>query len=63
MVTFQQFDSGKCSFTAFPICALGWTWMKRLFGDFVLRTVAVSARKNTLNNMERLRKASKNLDH
>ena len=31
MVTYQKLDSGDCTFTVRPNCALGWIWMKRLF--------------------------------
>ena len=31
MVVYQRLDSGDCTFTVQPNCALGWVWMKRLF--------------------------------
>ena len=31
MVEYQKLDSGDCTFTVQPNCALGWVWMKRLF--------------------------------
>ena len=31
MVTYQRLDSGDRIFTVYPNCALGWSWMRRLF--------------------------------
>lgn len=42
MVTYQQHDSGKCSFTIQPNCAFGWTRMKYLFLFFLACTAAVA---------------------
>ena len=43
MVSYQQFESGKCAFTVSPNCSLGWAWMKRLFVFFALCLAGVSA--------------------
>ena len=31
MVLIEQLHGGDCAFTVQPNCALGWTWMKRVF--------------------------------
>jgi len=43
MVTYQQFETGKCAFTVSPNCSLGWVWMKRVFLFFALCLATVTA--------------------
>ncbi len=42
MLTYQQFDSGECSLTISPNCALGWSRMKYLFLFFFACTSLVA---------------------
>ena len=43
MVTYRELDAGDCTFTVLPNCALGWTWMKRLFLFLTACIAAVAA--------------------
>ncbi len=43
MVTYQQLDSGECTFTVRPNCALGWARMKYLFLFLTACIAAVAA--------------------
>jgi uncharacterized membrane protein len=43
MVLFEQLDGGDCAFTVRPNCALGWAWMKWVFGGITGCVVLVAA--------------------